>query len=610
MGPNALHATHARSRHRQSRGSVLLLVLIVVAMLTLGTATYLELMQNERMAVRHHGRGVQAERLAESGVEYARTLVGMTPAELLQSGGLANNPTATQAIIVDDEGDDFDRGRFSLISPAQVDGYYSGYKFGLEDESAKLNVNALLAPGAEDEAANRLLALPGMTAEIADAILDWLDADETPRTNGAEADVYAQLTPSYVPRNGPIGDLDELLQVRGVTPELLYGVDQNRNFVIDANETPRGQMLEIDNADGYLNRGWSAYLTTGSVEAMQPASAAASSAATTTTATATPLQFNGNDLQQLYDSLSPVIGDDKAKFFVAYRQYGPFQDQQTNGAGAAGQAGGAGAAGGSTSGAASGGGGGGQQGVQQIQDIQSLQDTGGLSGNQGGNANGGGNNGGNPTGGGNQNQQPVEIEPSAITLNFQQQGQTQVNSPLDLIGVRVQIPGQNNGPPQNVTSPWAEDAASYRELLKLYDAAPPTTAQRVAGRVNVNQASRFVLQSIPSLPDAAVGKIISRREAEPDPAVSDQRHALWLLIDGVVTLDEMRQIERYVTTGGDAFSGQAVGFFDSGPAAARREFIVDRSGTTPHLRLQRDLTPLGRGFSTQAMGVESSETPQ
>lgn len=605
MGSSSSHAPHLRSRQGQRRGSVLLLVLIVVAMLTLGTATYLELMQNERMAVRHHGRGLQAERLAESGVEYARTLVGMTPAEILQAGGLANNPTSMQAIIVDDEGNEFDRGRFSIISPALADGYYSGFRFGLEDESAKLNLNALLAPGAEEEAANRLMSLPGMTAEIADAILDWLDADETPRTNGAEAETYSQLTPSYVPRNGPINDLDELLQVRGVTPELLYGVDQNRNFVVDANETPRGQLQEIDNADGYLNRGWAAYLTTGSVEAMQPAAAAASSASTTTTtSSAAPLQFNGSDLQQLYNALNPAIGDDKAKFFIAYRQYGPLQDQQNNGAGgAAGQAGGAGVAG--SGGQNNGGGGGGQQGNQQ--------------GNQQGR---GGQQGGQPPDGSeqiqpgaglvgqDQNQQPVEIQPSAITLNFQQPGQTQVNSPLDLIGVRVQIPGQNNGPPQNVTSPWTEDPSSYRELLKLYDAAPPTSAPRVAGRVNVNQASRFVLQSIPSLPDAAVGKIISRREAEPDPALSEQRHPLWLLIEGVVTLQEMRQIERYVTTGGDAFSGQAVGFFDAGPAAARREFIVDRAGTTPHLRLQRDLTPLGRGFSTQAMGVESSETPQ
>jgi DNA uptake protein ComE-like DNA-binding protein len=594
------------AKRQRRRGSVLFMVLVVVALLTLGTATYLELMQNERQAVRHHGRGLQAARLAESGVEYARSLLALTPAELLQSGGLANNPTSMQAIVVDDEGDEFDRGRFSILSPAQVDGNYSGYRFGLENESAKLNVNALFAEGAEEQAQMRLMALPGMTVEIADAILDWLDADESPRTNGGEAEAYTQLTPSYEPGNGPIADLDELLLVRGVTPELLYGVDQNRNLLIDAAESPRGVLLEIDNADGLLNRGWSAYLTTTSVEAMQPAAAAASGASTS--AGATKLDLNGQNLQELYNSLKGTIGDDKAKFLVVFRQYGPFQDQQQQGgASAADQAGGANAAGSAN---ADGGGEEGQQGIEQIQDVQGIQNTGGINNQPAGNPSGGQQPGGAPGGGQNQNQTPVEIDAAGITLKFEQQGQTQVNSPLDLIGVRVQIPGAENSPPQNVDSPWGEDINSYRELLKLYDAAaPPAGARRVAGRVNVNAASRVVLSSIPGLPAAAVGKIISRREVEPELNATDQRHPIWLLIEGIVTLDEMKQLERFITAGGDAFSGQSVGFFDAGPAASRQEFVVDRSGTTPHVRLQRDLSPLGRGYSTLSLGVESSETP-
>lgn len=578
---------------QRRRGSVLLMVLVVVALLTLGTATYLELMQNERQAVRHHGRGLQAGRLAESGVEYARTQLMLTPEELLQAGGLANNPTAMQAIVVDDEGDEFDRGRFSIVSPAQVDGIYSGYRFGLENESAKLNLNTLLAEGAEDQAQMRLMALPGMTVEIADAILDWLDADVSPRTNGAEAEAYAQATPPYEPRNGPIADLDELLLVRGVTPELLYGIDQNRNLLIDAAESPRGLLLEIDNTDGLLNRGWSAYLTTTSVEAMQQASAAASGASTS--AGATKLDLNGQNLQTLYNSLKATIGDDKAKFLVVYRQYGPFQDQQQSGAdGATGPAGG-------PSAGAGGNAGGGQQ---------PSQGNGGTSSGQGGDSNGGVQPGGPIAGGQNQNQTPVEVAAAGITLKFEQQGQTQINSPLDLVGVKVQIPGADNSPPQNVTSPWGEDINSYRELLKLYDAAaPPAGARRVAGRVNVNAATRVVLGSIPGLPAAAVGKIVSRREVEPELNVTDQRHAVWLLIEGIVTLPEMKQLERFITTGGDAFSGQSIGFFDAGPAASRQEFVVDRSGTTPHVRLQRDLSPLGRGYSTQSLGVESTETP-
>lgn len=547
------------------RGSVLLLVLVVVAMLTLGTATYLDLMQNERKAVRHHGRGVQAIRLAESGVEYVKTLLALTPAEIQQNGGLASNPTAMQAVIVDDGADEFDRGRFTILAPTQVDGLYAGAGYGLENESAKLNVNTLLAKGAEDQALPRLLAIPGMTPETADAILDWIDQDETPRTGGAEAQVYRQVVPPYEPRNGPIADLDELLMVRGVTPELLYGVDQNRNFQIDAVERSRGLLAEFDNADGSLNRGWSAYLTVSSVEGMQAA------------AGAKPIDLNSQNLQQLYTDLKSAVGDERAKFIIVCRQYGVQQPAETK-------------------------------------DPQAVETPGAAgpvpAAGQADSGNQENENGDNGAAGGAPNQQPaVAVSASSLELKFDQQGGSQLKSPLDLIGVTVQIPGEENQPAKKVESPWADNAAAYRELLKLYDVISWGQAKRVAGRVNVNAASRPVLRSIPHLPAAAIGKIVSRREAEPDLVLSDQRHALWLLVEGIVTLEEMKQLERYITTRGDAFSGQAVGFFDAGPSAARGEFVVDRSGTTPRLRMWRDLSPLGRGFSTATLGVDAARRP-
>lgn len=547
------------------RGSVLLLVLVVVAMLTLGTATYLELMQNERKAVRHHGRGVQAGRLAESGVEYVKTLLALTPAEIQTAGGLASNPATMQAVIVDDEGDEFDRGRFTILSPAQVDGMYAGVRYGLENESAKLNVNTLLAPGAEEQAAARLLAIPGMSAETADAILDWLDPDETTRTNGAEADVYSQVIPPYAPRNGAIADLDELLLVRGVTPELLYGLDQNRNLLVDAVERPRGLLAERDNADGSLNRGWSAYLTVASVEGMQAA------------AEAKLLDLNGQNLQQLYTDLQSAVGDEKAKFIIVYRQYGAQAAADPNAA--------------QPNGGASGG--------EQVAGGVQPGDSGGQASQPGGGVAGGAG-----------NQPPaVTVSASSLELKFDQQAGNQVNSPLDLIGATVQIPGENNQPAKKVESPWLENPASYRELLKLYDAIAPGSTRRVAGRVNINAATRPVLRSIPAMPAAAIGKIVGRREAEPDLVLSEQRHALWLLVEGIVTLPEMKQLERFITTRGDAFSGQVVGFFDAGPSAARGEFVVDRSGETPRLRMWRDLSSLGRGFSTPTLGVAVAKTP-
>jgi general secretion pathway protein K len=58
---------------------------------------------------------------------------------------------------------------------------------------------------------------------IVDAIEDWRDANDTTRTNGAESDDYLKLPVPYRARNGNFQDTDELLQVKGITPEMYWG---------------------------------------------------------------------------------------------------------------------------------------------------------------------------------------------------------------------------------------------------------------------------------------------------------------------------------------------------------------------------------------------------
>src|SRR5205085_2639472 len=121
------------------RASVLLLVLVVIAMLALGANTYLQLMQSEHRAVRRHGRAGQSLRLAESGGEYLKAFLAQTPAQIQTAGGMFNNATAMEAQLVNDLPADVDRGRFTIVSPALVSGLYTGIRYGLENESAKLN---------------------------------------------------------------------------------------------------------------------------------------------------------------------------------------------------------------------------------------------------------------------------------------------------------------------------------------------------------------------------------------------------------------------------------------------------------------------------------------
>lgn len=105
------------------------------------------------------------------------------------------------------------KGKFWIIRPDYLDDDLPQY--GLVDESSKINLNTA------DE--NTLTNFTDMTPDIADSIIDWVDADDTPTGNGAESSDYLGQTPPYNAKNAPFDTVEELLQVRGVTRQLLYG---------------------------------------------------------------------------------------------------------------------------------------------------------------------------------------------------------------------------------------------------------------------------------------------------------------------------------------------------------------------------------------------------
>lgn len=121
------------------------------------------------------------------------------------------------------------------------------------DEASKLNVNTA--------SKSELLELDNMTDEIADAIIDWRDKDDNPANSGVESGYYLNLPYGYKIRNGPFQTTRELLLVKGVSAELLYGEDTNLNGKLDYNEKDGEANWPPDNGDDVLNQGWIAYLT-------------------------------------------------------------------------------------------------------------------------------------------------------------------------------------------------------------------------------------------------------------------------------------------------------------------------------------------------------------
>ncbi len=125
-------------------------------------------------------------------------------------------PLAVEALVADALENEARTGR------RLVDGHCS---YSIRDENAYLQINR-----ASRETLGRLLGRVGVQIgserdEIIDAIVDWKDADDLRGLNGAEDDHYADLEIPYSTRGGGFAALEELLLVRGVTPELFFGVD-------------------------------------------------------------------------------------------------------------------------------------------------------------------------------------------------------------------------------------------------------------------------------------------------------------------------------------------------------------------------------------------------
>jgi DNA uptake protein ComE-like DNA-binding protein len=298
------------------RAIVLLAVLVVVVLLSLAAYQYSELMTAEYHAADSHARALQAKAAADSGVWFAAALLG-DPDNLssLTGNPYDNQPTFQDVPITDgsSSGDDStDQKRqmlFSLITVRDADDPMANsqpYRFGVADEAGKINLNSLLQLDSTGNAGSTMLMLlPNMTQEIANAILDWMDTDDTPRQGGAENDYYSTQSPPYQAKNGPFDSLEELLLVQGVTPQLLFGNDRNRNGVLDPGE-------DIYN-EGQVDRGWSAYLTVYSRESNVDSQGNPR------------IYLNDSNLSELSTNLTTVVGQSLANYIIAYRLYGGTQ---------------------------------------------------------------------------------------------------------------------------------------------------------------------------------------------------------------------------------------------------------------------------------------------
>jgi type II secretory pathway component PulK len=562
------------------------MVLVVVAVATLAAYSFTDTMLAFDDAANLVGDQVQTRAVAESAIEMTRLILSQS-AEMRDSlGGTFNNPAIFQAIQVVPATDDARSVNFSIVAPAMNEmGRLSGIRYGLRNESSRLNLNALIsldknadllmpalnlisgdsadftnslqsrtAIGGQDPSQlslpqSLLMSLPGMTLQIADSILDWLDEDSDPRPNGSELEYYSVLPTPYAPKNGPIDSVEELLLVRGVTPELLFGIDSNRNGVVDPAEQQRG----LVDATQTSSLGWTSFLTVHGYESNKRRDG-------------TPkIDVNQEDLEVLYQQLSGVIENpDYSSYIVAFRV-------------------------------------GGQSSIAKAATLASTGNTPSSSQSSS-----------NPGSTGDKSQQPAGAGgmPQSVNTNIPvwtgdqiskldlTGGGTKLTQILDLIDSTVTIGGQS------YRSPFTSDPlqmASYMPLLM--DALSTIEFDKMPGRININECPAELLYGVPILEAETVEAILEARAQATES--ENRQYETWLLVEGVVTLDTMRTLMPLFTGGGDVFSAQIIAYYETSSTATRLEAVIDATGVNPRIVSLRDLSHLGRGFDLSVLGLRT-----
>ncbi len=193
---------------RRQRGAVLIVVLWVVVILSLLALSFAASIRTEVDAARVVVEQRQSRFMARAGIEYAIYEILQTQSAFFQS--------QSQAEPTFDSVPDVVRGHLNLsLSAGEA-------KVEVIDETGKLNIN--LAPDFLIFNLLLMIGIDGAEAEsITNSILDWRDADDVPLPGGAESAYYQSLDPPYYAKNSLFDVPEELLLVKGVTPEIYYG---------------------------------------------------------------------------------------------------------------------------------------------------------------------------------------------------------------------------------------------------------------------------------------------------------------------------------------------------------------------------------------------------
>ncbi len=196
---------------RRERGVALIIVLGIVALIAAWAMTAI----SEDQLLLRRAENMQASLSAMTAAESALELARLTLFEDAKNAA---------------DSDNLDELWAQETPPFPVDdGVVEGH---IEDANRYYNLNDLVDAYGQVSAADfaivqRLFQQAQVPVELADALADWMDADQSPRPGGAENSAYYDM--DYHVKNVPLDRLEEILLIKGFDQAML---DQLRGLVV------------------------------------------------------------------------------------------------------------------------------------------------------------------------------------------------------------------------------------------------------------------------------------------------------------------------------------------------------------------------------------------
>ena len=226
---------------RNRRGTILIVTMCICFLLAGMVLVFCRSMRVEAIASANQVASVSASAIERGAEQYALAIIDQQKDQVYY-----NAESTYYGVQVGD-------GYFFFLRPNYGDDTLP--QFGFVDEAGKLNINTATL--------EMLMRLPGMTDDLAAAIMDWRDEDSDVSNFGAENEYYLALRQPYYCKNGPFEAVEEMLLVRGCTPEVMYGQNYSLQGVMNRDQSAQNGMFNTDPA---LARGLYDLLTVYSVE--------------------------------------------------------------------------------------------------------------------------------------------------------------------------------------------------------------------------------------------------------------------------------------------------------------------------------------------------------